>query len=96
MLDRSVWEHDSKIYLRRCPRVLRGRYPFPSLLESWSILGVNPLKKVPCGATHLLRIIVVNAKDLLRPVESVGTQIPNPIASVGQFLCFRQISLTPL
>src|SRR5260370_38575341 len=93
MLYRSVWKHDSIIYLRRCPRVLRGRYPFPSLPELWSILGVNPLKKVPSGVSHLLGIVVINAKDLLRPEESIGTQIPNPTARVGQFLGLRQIRL---
>src|SRR5580704_19459362 len=96
VLYRSVWKHNSKIYLRICPLLLRGRHSFLSLLELWSILWVNPLKKVPCGVSHLLGIVVINAKDLLRPEESVGMHIPNPTARVGQFLCFRQISLTPL
>src|ERR1700735_2645015 len=96
VLYRSVCKNDPKIYLRISPLLLRRRQSFLSLLESWSILGVNPLKKVPCGVSHMLGIVVINTKDLLRPEESVGTHIPNPTACVSQFLCFRQISLTPL
>src|SRR4029077_439912 len=84
----------SIIYLRICPLLLRGRHSLLSLLELWPILGVNPLKKVPCGVSHLLGIVVINAKDLLRPEESVSTHIPNPTARVGQFLRLRQIRLT--
>src|SRR5580693_2223393 len=92
----SVWKHNSKIYLRICPLLMRGLHSFLSPLELWSILGVNSVKKVPSAVSHLLGIVVVNAKDLLRPEESVSTHIPNPTARVGQFLSFRQISLTPL
>src|ERR1700730_2947045 len=94
VLYRSVWKHDSIIYLGICALLLRGRQSFLSLLEPRSILGVNPLKKIPRGLSHLLGIVVINAKDLLRPEEGVGTHIPNPAARMGQFLCFRQISLT--
>lgn len=72
----------SKIDFRICPLLLRGLYLL-SLLELRSILGVNPLKEVPSGLSNLLGIVAVNAKDLLRPEEGVGTHVPSPTASVG-------------
>src|ERR1700722_15233170 len=77
---RSVWKHNSKIYLRICPLLPRGLHSFLSALEPWSILGVNSVKKPPSAVSHLLGIEVVNAKNLLRPQESVvrtfQTQLP--------------------
>src|SRR5258708_29172137 len=78
---RSVRQNDPQISLRIHPSLLRGLH-FRSLLDLWSILGVHPFEELRPGGRVFLGFIVINAKNLLRPEETVGTHIPSPTAYV--------------
>src|ERR1700675_4826987 len=90
----SVRKDDSKISLRVYPVLLCGLH-FRLLLDLWSILRMNPFQELQPSGPHFVGRIVINAINLFRPEENVSTHIPGPTACMGQFLCFRQVTLTP-
>src|SRR5271156_910867 len=91
VLYRSVWKNDSKIPQRVCP-LLPGSFYFCSLLDLCSILRMNPLQKLLPSGTGFLRVIPINAKNLFRPEQSTGTQVPGPTPCVAEPLRFGKIS----
>src|SRR4029077_15579233 len=66
VLCRSIRKNDSKIILRICPLSFCGLH-FRALLDPWSILRVNPFEELLPSGPYFLRLIVINAKNLLRP-----------------------------
>src|ERR1700722_10031021 len=95
VLYRSVWKNDSKMPVRVYP-LLPGSLYFCSLLDLCSVLGMNPLQELrPCG-THFLRVIAINAKNLLRPEQSTGTHVPGPTPRVAEPLRFGQVCFASL
>src|SRR5277367_2032613 len=93
VLYRSVWKNDSKIPVRVYP-LLSGSLYFCSLLDLCSIVRMNPLQKLRPGGTDFLRVIAINAKDLLRPEQSAGRQVPGPTPRVAEPLRFGQVCFT--
>jgi hypothetical protein len=65
VLCRSIRKNDSKIILRICPLSFCGLH-FRALLDPWSILRVNPFEELLPSGPYFLRLIVINAKNLLR------------------------------
>src|ERR1700732_4574652 len=93
VLYRSVGKNDSEITVRVCP-ILLGDLLSRPLFDLCSILGMNPPQELLPSATGFLRVIAINAKNLLRPEQRTGTYVPGPTARVAEPLRFGQVGFT--
>src|ERR1700677_3793948 len=91
VLCHSVRKNDSKIPLRVYPLPPASFY-FCSLLDLCSIFRMNPLQKLLPSGTGFLRVIAIDAKNLLRPEQSASMHVPGPTACVTESLGFGKIS----
>ena len=91
VLCRSVRKNDSKIPLRVYPLPPASFY-FCSLLDLCSIFRMNPLQKLLPSGTGFLRVIAIDAKNLLRPEQSASMHVPGPTACVTESLGLGKIS----
>src|SRR5580704_11315002 len=90
----SVRKNNWKITLGVHPLLLR-RFHLRPLLNPLPIIRMDPSENIRPTGFYFSRVTLINAKELLRPENSVGPHIPSPTSTPGHSLRFHQIAFAP-